>query len=174
MLNTIVVALDGSAHGDRAFEFAVDLARRFDAELHLVHVVTRHEIPDDLRRMAEVEHLVPSPAEAREKAAGDREEFGAVLRNVERFDQGDRILEKLGEKVLETGEAEARGKGIEAPVTALLRGDPADEIVRYVERVGADTVVSGSRGLGRLRGLVLGSVSHKLAQHAPCASIVVR
>ncbi|MCZ7600190.1 MAG: universal stress protein [Gammaproteobacteria bacterium] len=90
-----------------------------------------------------------------------------MLRNVERSDQGYRILEKLGEKVLETGAADARGKGIEAPVTALLRGDPADEIVRYVERVGADTVVSGSRGLGKLRGLVLGSVSQKLAQHAP-------
>ena len=35
-------------------------------------------------------------------------------------------------------------------------------------------VVMGSRGLGNLEGLVLGSVSHKVAASAPCNVVTVR
>ncbi|KAA3619005.1 MAG: universal stress protein [Proteobacteria bacterium] len=56
----------------------------------------------------------------------------------------------------------------------MLRGDPAAELIRYLNSKGADAVVSGSRGLGNLRGLVIGSVSQKLSQHAPCACIMVK
>jgi len=49
------------------------------------------------------------------------------------------------------------------PVTAeLLAGDPGKVIVSYVEEKGIDKVVMGSRGLGPLMGMVLGSVTHKV------------
>lgn len=37
-----------------------------------------------------------------------------------------------------------------------------------------DCVVMGSRGLSELQGLFLGSVSHKVANHAPCTCITVK
>jgi nucleotide-binding universal stress UspA family protein len=37
----------------------------------------------------------------------------------------------------------------------------------------ADLVVVGSRGLGGLKGLLLGSTSHHIAQHATCAVVVI-
>lgn len=38
---------------------------------------------------------------------------------------------------------------------------------------GADLLVVGSRGLGGFRGLLLGSVTHQVVTHAPCAVLVV-
>ncbi|HUO45666.1 MAG TPA: universal stress protein [Acidimicrobiia bacterium] len=53
-------------------------------------------------------------------------------------------------------------------------GDPAATIVRLAKEVGADLIVMGSRGLGSVAGLLLGSVSHKVGHAAPCAVLTVR
>ncbi len=59
-------------------------------------------------------------------------------------------------------------------VTHLETGDPADVILRAIGREGADLVVMGSRGLGEIKGLLQGSVSHKIAQLAPCPCLTVK
>ncbi|WP_265581091.1 universal stress protein [Methanofollis aquaemaris] len=53
-------------------------------------------------------------------------------------------------------------------------GDPASEILATAEKVGADLIVIGSRGLGALKGVVLGSVSQKTAQLAACPVMIVK
>lgn len=46
----------------------------------------------------------------------------------------------------------------------ILRGNPADVILQAVIDLGADLVVMGSRGMTGFSGLLLGSVSNKVAQ----------
>ena len=58
--------------------------------------------------------------------------------------------------------------------SGLLDGDPADEILRYADRNGIDLITVGSRGLGGLKGLFLGSVSHKLIDETECPCLVVK
>lgn len=53
-------------------------------------------------------------------------------------------------------------------------GDPATEILKITEKVEADLVVIGSRGLGALQGVVMGSVSQKTAQLAACPVMIVK
>lgn len=53
-------------------------------------------------------------------------------------------------------------------------GDPATEILKIAEKVEADLVVIGSRGLGALQGVVMGSVSQKTAQLAACPVMIVK
>jgi nucleotide-binding universal stress UspA family protein len=55
----------------------------------------------------------------------------------------------------------------------VLRGDPAEAILRCAADRQAAEIVMGSRGLGRWGGLVLGSVATKVVQHAPLPVTVV-
>lgn len=65
-----------------------------------------------------------------------------------------------------------RGLAIETDVSV---GDPKEEIVRMAATEwGADLVVLGGRGLGRIRRFLLGSVSLAVARHAPCPVLVVK
>lgn len=63
--------------------------------------------------------------------------------------------------------------GIEPELT-LLHGRPADELIRYAEKQGADLLVIGSRGLNALQEFAIGSVSHKVIKHAKCPVLVVK
>ncbi len=53
-------------------------------------------------------------------------------------------------------------------------GRPADVIARYAEEGGFDMIAIGSRGLGRLKKLLLGSVSNSVLQEARCSVGVVK
>ena len=58
--------------------------------------------------------------------------------------------------------------------TEVLEGDPATAIIEVAETRNSDIIVMGSRGLGRLAGLVLGSTSQKVVAHAHCPVLIVR
>lgn len=58
--------------------------------------------------------------------------------------------------------------------TEILEGDPASAILEVAKTRNSDVIVMGSRGLGRLAGLLLGSTSQKVVSHAPCPVLIVR
>lgn len=58
--------------------------------------------------------------------------------------------------------------------TELIEGNPAEAIIEVATTRGSNLIVMGSRGLGRLAGLVLGSTSQKVVSHAPCPVLIVR
>jgi nucleotide-binding universal stress UspA family protein len=72
----------------------------------------------------------------------------------------------------EIGEAAERlPRGLRA-ATQVLSGDAAEKIASKAEE-GVDLLVTGSRGYGPARRVLLGSVSSKLARSAPCPLLVV-
>lgn len=58
--------------------------------------------------------------------------------------------------------------------TETLEGPVAEAIIAVLQSRDIDLVVMGTRGLGRLSGLVLGSQSQKVVHHAPCPVLLVR
>lgn len=56
----------------------------------------------------------------------------------------------------------------------VLEGPAADAILRVAETRGCDLIVMGSRGRGRLESMLLGSVSQRVVQEAPCPVLIVR
>lgn len=67
----------------------------------------------------------------------------------------------------------ARQKGI-AIKTVLLQGNPAPVILDYSKKENFDLVIMGSRGMGKFKELILGSVSSKIVHHSPCAIMIIR
>ena len=63
--------------------------------------------------------------------------------------------------------------GISVTATTI-EGIPEDEIVEEAQRWGADLIVLGSHGYGRMRRVVLGSVAGAVVAKAPCSVQVVR
>ena len=58
--------------------------------------------------------------------------------------------------------------------TYLREGRADEEIVEVAEEIGAGLIVLGSRGHGRLRRALMGSVSDAVVRHAHCPVTIVR
>ncbi len=73
--------------------------------------------------------------------------------------------------IVEQAEAAARRRDVVAE-THALRGEPADALLKVAERVDADLIVVGSRGMHGA-GRVLGSVPNKVSHGARCSVLIV-
>jgi len=139
----ILAATDGSESAGRAVERAAQLGKALGAELVIVTVG-----PDRL-----------SAAEASEAARNG-------------IPEGE-LLERFAREILLDAKKVARERGAPEVRTLHAIGDAAQVLLELARREQAGTIVVGRRGLGRLAGLLLGSVSQKLVSLAPCAVVVV-
>ena len=149
MIRSVLVAVDGSEPGERAVDLASGIAAKCDAALTLLHVQAHHAhggVPKDLEDYVRIEHVELTESE---------------------------MMRQAREDLLRRAEARAREAGAETVSTALEVGDPAGVIAEYAKANAVDLIVMGRRGLGAIGGLLLGSVSHKVTQLAPCACMTV-
>lgn len=91
----------------------------------------------------------------------------------------ERLNEQRREEALAAGrtanEMAARMTERSMPATAHVRtGDPANEILRAAAELQSDLIVTGSRGLGTLERLLLGSVARNVLIHALGSVLIVR
>lgn len=93
------------------------------------------------------------------------------------------LVEVDRERILETitGEAEkamqkvrSSAKGVRALKTIVTQGSPAEEILKAAKKIKADLIVTGSHGRHGATKFLLGSISSKIIDHAPCAVLVVK
>jgi nucleotide-binding universal stress UspA family protein len=173
MFKTILVAVDGSKNADRAVKTAAGLAAQLKARLVLLHVLMEGATAGDIRAVAEMRKLPKAM----------REEIDALEMPVAAAAMGagfvnlpvpQNILKAVGQQILDHAKATA-GKARARRITAVVAGgDAADTILSRARREKADVIVMGSRGHGAIKELVLGSVSHKVTQHAKLPCLIVR
>lgn len=149
MFQKIIVGVDGSEAASRAVGLAANLSKAHGSQLVLVHVVQLSAIADQALQMSATEHLKENP-------------------------KG--IMEKLSEKALDQAKDQALQAGAEEKNISMMTadGDQARQLIQAAKRRKADLIVLGSRGRGRLEGLLLGSVSQKVIALAPCACLIAR
>ena len=83
-------------------------------------------------------------------------------------------LEDAGRERLEAQVRWIEEEGGTVAGAHLREGRPVEAIVEQAEEIGAGLVIVGSRGMGRLGRLVMGSVSTGLAHRSPCPVLIVR
>ena len=77
-------------------------------------------------------------------------------------------------KNLEKAQDILNEKGLLYTTKVLTGSDVAETICKYAKQRSFSQIVLGTRGLGNLRGIVMGSVSHKVLQLAPCPVTFVK
>jgi nucleotide-binding universal stress UspA family protein len=146
-MKRVLIATDGSDHALKAAEFGAELAIKMDdAELHILAVVYYEPSEEvGLRKFAQIEHL-----------------HGSLMN----------VAYELAQGHAERARLKAEAKGAKTIKTSVVAGDPAGEILACITANAIDAVVVGRRGRGRIAGLLLGSVSQKLALLAPCVVVI--
>ena len=81
------------------------------------------------------------------------------------------VFEEEGRAILDRALTETNLKDAEGVEPIFVHGGPARVLLDTAK--GADLLVVGSRGLGGFAGLLLGSVSHQVALHAPCPAVII-
>jgi nucleotide-binding universal stress UspA family protein len=90
---------------------------------------------------------------------------------IEHLGVGNAVLE-IAQGHVDQVRRKVKARGAKTIKTAVVSGDATEEILAYIKNNAIDAVVVGRRGRSRLAGLLLGSVSQKLATLAPCIVII--
>ena len=143
---TIVVPVDGSENSKRAVEHAVTIASTVGASLMLVYVANIVSVISNFDQ-------IPN-------ASGYGTEQVALVME----EEGKKILNEVTKDI---------------PVTLSVKeafevGSPGPAILSVAKKNNADLIVMGSRGLGPLKGLFMGSVSSFVVTHAACPVMIVK
>ena len=141
MFSKILVPIDGSPDSYRGLKYAVDIAKKYDAEITLLYV-----IEEPTYAYTDVRGIMLPPR---------------YFTN----------MREQAEELLARRKRELTSKGVSAQ-TLLKRGSPSVQVLRASK--GFDLIVMGSRGQGRLKRLMLGSVSNSVVQQSKVPVLIVR
>jgi nucleotide-binding universal stress UspA family protein len=149
----ILLATDGSREAELAARAAADLAQKTHSELHVVHAFG----------------IVPiGPPVYPEGTNLQSLEYEAET------EEDQRISEQRAREVLVAEVEKVGSAGSTAAGEHLIEGRIAPGIIGLAEEIGAGLIVVGSRGRGRIRRALMGSVSDSVVRHAHCPVMVVR
>ena len=144
LFEKILVPLDGSEHSINALEKAVQVAKKFDGKITLLHAYTTHLVS------LPKEYALPETTPKMIEISGE-----------------------VGANILAHGKIKAETEGVQVE-TLLKMGHPVEMIIEASENGKFDLIVMGARGLSPIKEMLLGSVSHAVTMHARCPVLVVK
>ena len=123
MINTLLVALDGSNHSLKAVDYTSEIAAALKAKVIILNVVKSQEFPEGLREYAKLEHVTGTDME---------------------------VLKKIAGHLVADAERRAKEKGVDDIVGEVEEGPVARTIIARAQHHNVDMIVVGSRGLGNI------------------------
>ncbi|MBQ03351.1 hypothetical protein CL673_01365 [Candidatus Bathyarchaeota archaeon] len=145
MFKKILVAIDGSAQANLAFNFGVDLAKRDGAELLVLTVVP------------------PLPVYIAEE--GELSYFQRFIDDMEQF-HNNLLTETIRD-------IKSNHIGLKAR-SVLKKGEPSRNIIEVAKEEEADLIILGNRGIGGILSWMLGSTSKRVADACTVPVLIVK
>lgn len=145
----ILVPIDGSEMSMQAASLALRVAKRYDAEVIVLHVVNIDQYLQSLGvyRLSYPEPIKKKVEEAKNEAAVW---FNEIQRNAEQ------------------NNVRTRFEVIDTPLSVV------GAIVNFAEQQKADLIIIGTRGRSGFTKLLLGSVASGVVTYAPCPVLVAK
>lgn len=155
-IRTILYATDLGHHAPAVFRYALSLAQRYEAKIHVVYAV--EPLSGTARQIVDLYAHAQLPTEP------ERERLDKLVSTLKgrltEFCAAECCLAALGENVV---------AGLD-----VAEGKPADVVLSEAKRVGADVIVLGSHSHSTLGEVLLGSVAHRVVQRAAVPVLLVR
>ena len=142
----ILVPYDGSAHAKKALGQAIELAVAAGAKLHVVSVCNIVAVMSNFDQVSIAEGYLNA-------------ELSQDLEDQCRQDLAD------AESVIP--------EGVEKDLRYEV-GSPGPVLLQIAEDIKCDLIVMGSRGLGPLKGIFMGSVSSYIVSRSECPVLIVK
>ena len=144
--NNIIVPTDGSVNSKRALEHAVVIASSLGAMITLVYVANIVSVISNFDQIPNASGYVT------EQVALDMEE------------EGKGILDEFAKSIPQNIEVKS----------VFEVGSPGPVLLNMADDKKCDLIVMGSRGLGPLKGIFMGSVSSYLVSRSKCPILIVK
>lgn len=175
MLKKIIVPTDGSEHANKAIDLAADLAQKYGAEIIVLHIMLRNQSVFDLHALAQSLSAEPSLIEQlNDLCDASVSAAASAYEAVVSIPASDDLLQALGEEICANACARVNSKSASDVRSYVVDGAPADRILMAADHEDADMIVMGSRGLGKVADLFMGSVSHRVNHMAECTCVTVK
>ena len=144
-IRKILVAVDGSTPSFNASTYAIDLAKKNDAQLIALYIVS------------------PLPSSQFEYA------------NIGRMNEIETIEKEKAQQVVDKVKQNGTEKKVSVKTDVLIKyTSVTKEIIEYAERMNIDVIVIGSRGMTGFKKLLLGSVASGVVTYSHCPVLVVK
>lgn len=146
MFKKILVAVDGSKSSFKALDKAIELQKLMDTEIYLICVYKHHSLF----------------------------EASLSIGRPDSMDIPDKVLSEYAKEIVNHAKEMAKEKGAVKVRGFVKAGRPSSVIVKFAQDKEADLIVVGTRGThSDKEGILLGSVSHRVASRAKCPVLVV-
>jgi len=144
LFKKILVPLDGSEHSNHALDKAIQIAKKFDGKITLIHVYPKY--PIIVAQGYAYLEIIPQLIEA---------------------------VRKAGTKILVDGQRKVKATNLKV-TTLLKEGHAVNEILKTCKKENFDLIVMGARGISTIKEIFLGSVSHGVAIHSECPVLIIK
>ncbi|XP_045164850.1 universal stress protein Sll1388-like isoform X2 [Mercenaria mercenaria] len=141
----VLIAMDGSEYSDYAFEWYWGNIHKDNDRVILLHVPEYHTVVQSPMVMADVTVITEMLEEEEKRVKKFLESLGQKLKD-----------KKVGGKVKSVG------------------GNPGEVICKVATDEHANMIVTGTRGMGKIRRTFLGSISDYIIHHAHVPVLVAR
>jgi len=142
----ILYCTDFSTSARAALPYAIDLAKKYGAALHLLHVY------QDAGHIAEFE-----------LSSGTKSDYIRVA-HLMGTEMEKRLEDLCQEIAMELGSCERK----------MVRGKAHIEIIRYAKETNIDLIVMASHGLSGLEHVIFGSTAERVLGESPCNVFIIK